>query len=244
MTSSMGTIVDSGKLQGTVLMLTWVAGSVDAVSYFGLGHVFTANMTGNTVLLGLALGHGEVVAAARSFVALLGYMAGAAAGTVIVSAQGDSQRSVRQAILAEGIVLLLFTLAWNIAGLGGHQKILTLLIALSALAMGIQSVAVRKLNLPGIVTTYITGTITSLVSGLAGRARRQLLSTEGAARNAGNWEGRLKLQAAVFVIYGLSAAASGIVQSRWPAAVSFSPLIAVALVLLNMSSAGGRKTSP
>ena len=34
--------------------LTVVSGLVDAVSYLGLGHVFTANMTGNVVLLGFA----------------------------------------------------------------------------------------------------------------------------------------------------------------------------------------------
>ena len=37
-----------------VLVLTWAASGVDAISYLGLGHVFTANMTGNAVLLGLA----------------------------------------------------------------------------------------------------------------------------------------------------------------------------------------------
>ena len=36
-------------------MLTAAAGYVDAVSYLALGRVFTANMTGNTVLLGLSL---------------------------------------------------------------------------------------------------------------------------------------------------------------------------------------------
>jgi uncharacterized membrane protein YoaK (UPF0700 family) len=41
-----------------LLALTWAAGSVDAISYLGLGHVFTAMMTGNTVLLGLALAQG------------------------------------------------------------------------------------------------------------------------------------------------------------------------------------------
>jgi uncharacterized membrane protein YoaK (UPF0700 family) len=49
-----------------VLLLACVAGSVDAVSYMSLGHVFTANMTGNTVLLGLALGQAESQAVARS----------------------------------------------------------------------------------------------------------------------------------------------------------------------------------
>ena len=38
-----------------VLVLTWAASGVDAISYLGLGHVFTANMTGNAVLLGLAV---------------------------------------------------------------------------------------------------------------------------------------------------------------------------------------------
>lgn len=47
-----------------LLVLTWAAGCVDAISYLGLNRVFTAMMTGNTVLLGLALGQGEIQAAA------------------------------------------------------------------------------------------------------------------------------------------------------------------------------------
>ena len=34
--------------------LTVVSGFVDAVSFLGLGHVFTANMTGNVALVGFA----------------------------------------------------------------------------------------------------------------------------------------------------------------------------------------------
>ena len=40
-------------------MLTAAAGSTDAISYLGLGRVFTANMTGNLVLLGVAIGQGQ-----------------------------------------------------------------------------------------------------------------------------------------------------------------------------------------
>jgi uncharacterized membrane protein YoaK (UPF0700 family) len=36
--------------------LTFVTGVIDAVSCLGLGHVFTANMTGNVVFLGFAIG--------------------------------------------------------------------------------------------------------------------------------------------------------------------------------------------
>jgi len=236
MTSRLDTAVPAAKLQATVLMLTWVAGSIDAVGYFGLGRVFTANMTGNTVLLGLALGHGEASAALRSILALLGYIAGAAAGDVIVGFDAeDISRSFRRAIFAEGTILVLFTAAWHVFGATGH--LVPLLIFLSAVAMGIQSAAVRKLKLPGIVTTYITGTITSLVSGLVGGVKRRLSRTEDVTGRA-DWEGRVKLQAAVFVIYGLSAAASGLIQSRWPAATNFSSLIAVGAVLLITLHAG------
>ena len=40
-----------------VLLLCMTSGIVDVIGYIGLGHVFTANMTGNIVLLGLAIGH-------------------------------------------------------------------------------------------------------------------------------------------------------------------------------------------
>ena len=66
-----------------LLILTWAAGAVDAVSYLGLGHVFTAMMTGNTVLLGLALAQGELLAAGRSILALLGFALGVTVGATI-----------------------------------------------------------------------------------------------------------------------------------------------------------------
>jgi uncharacterized membrane protein YoaK (UPF0700 family) len=39
---------------GLLLALAFAAGYIDALSYLGLSRVFTANMTGNTVLLGIA----------------------------------------------------------------------------------------------------------------------------------------------------------------------------------------------
>ena len=48
--------VRHGPLPLLLIVLTVVTGLVDAVSYLKLGHVFVANMTGNVVLLGLAVG--------------------------------------------------------------------------------------------------------------------------------------------------------------------------------------------
>ena len=75
-----------------VVLLSVAAGCVDAVSYLGLGHVFTANMTGNTVLLGLSLGQADWQAVLRSSMALLGFSIGVAVGTLI--AESDRDRHV------------------------------------------------------------------------------------------------------------------------------------------------------
>ena len=63
---TMWLLSDKGR-DTMILILAWAAGSLDAIGYLGLGHVFTANMTGNAVLLGLALGQGYGVAALPGF---------------------------------------------------------------------------------------------------------------------------------------------------------------------------------
>ncbi len=62
-----------------LLILAASAGSADGWSYFGLGHAFVANMTGNTVLLGIAVfqNHGDLLHPAIS---LACYAAGAVIG--------------------------------------------------------------------------------------------------------------------------------------------------------------------
>src|SRR2546422_5207730 len=63
-----------------LLGLTVVTGLVDAVSFLALGHVFTANMTGNVVFLGFAIAGAKDLSVARSSTALIAFMLGAALG--------------------------------------------------------------------------------------------------------------------------------------------------------------------
>ena len=63
-----------------LLLMTAATGIVDAVSYLGLGHVFTANMTGNIVLMGFRLGGASGISLSRSVIALVCFMLGAVAG--------------------------------------------------------------------------------------------------------------------------------------------------------------------
>jgi len=60
-----------------LLAMTAVTGVVDAVSFLAMGHVFTANMTGNIVLLGFALAGAAGLSVSRSSVALIAFLAGA-----------------------------------------------------------------------------------------------------------------------------------------------------------------------
>ena len=50
------TVDDQTPLVRALIGLTVVTGLVDAISFLGLGHIFTANMTGNLVFLGFAAG--------------------------------------------------------------------------------------------------------------------------------------------------------------------------------------------
>src|ERR1700731_4555411 len=75
-----------------LLGMTAVTGLVDAVSYLSLGRVFTANMTGNIVLLAFATAHVSGLSIARSLTALLAFLAaGALGGRLMARESGDSQ---------------------------------------------------------------------------------------------------------------------------------------------------------
>ncbi|MBN2427167.1 MAG: DUF1275 domain-containing protein [Deltaproteobacteria bacterium] len=153
--------------QSMLLILTLAAGGMDSISYLGLGEVFTAMMTGNTVLFGLSVGQGEYLAALRGVVALAGFALGVAAGTVIVDCRPKNKDwpvTVTWALVLEVVLLVFFVLLWHLSGGERSGGLRYGMITVSAMAMGIQSAAARCLGVPGITTTYITGTLTTLMA--------------------------------------------------------------------------------
>jgi uncharacterized membrane protein YoaK (UPF0700 family) len=157
-----------------LLGLTAVTGLVDAASVLGLGRVFTANMTGNVVFLGFAVAGAPGLSFARSFVALMAFVVGAAIGGRV--ARGiDSERAVRSTTLAFGAEAALLLAATGVAlGAGSDLSSLSVrlyaAIVLTGLAMGIRNAVVRKLAVADATTTVLTLTITGLAadSSLAG----------------------------------------------------------------------------
>jgi len=169
-----------------LLAMTMVTGLVDAVSFLSLGRVFTANMTGNIVLLAFAAAHVPGLSIARSLTALLAFLVGAILGGRVMARPGvDSQiRFAAQAFLIE----VTFLFAASFCAIGYRGDLLEdsfqpfALIALTALAMGTRNAAVRKLAIPDLTTTVLTLTITgigadsSIANGNNPRLARRLAS--------------------------------------------------------------------
>jgi ABC-type hemin transport system ATPase subunit len=63
--------------------LSFASGSTDVLSFVGLTGVLTSAMTGNTAILGLALGQAQLPTASRTFDALAAFLCGVAAGTLL-----------------------------------------------------------------------------------------------------------------------------------------------------------------
>src|SRR6266704_924065 len=148
-----------------LLGMTMVTGLVDAVSFLSLGRVFTANMTGNIVLLAFAAAHVPGLSIARSLTALLTFLVGAIlGGGIMARASADAQiQFAAQAFLLE----VAFLFAASLCAIGYTGRLLEdsfQTFALMALAMGTRTAAVRKLAIPDLTTTVLTLTITGIAA--------------------------------------------------------------------------------
>lgn len=233
--------VDVPRSQDAMLTsLSLAAGCVDAVGYLGLGQVFVANMTGNTVLLGLAIGQADGRDVLQSGTALGGFVLGVAVGAAIVE-RGPERAIWTPAVTAafglEFVVLGAFAAGWLLDGSEPSGVAVYPLIVLSALAMGVQSAAVRRLQVAGVSTTYITGTLTSLTvrmvrwirSASPERAEDRFTLTDPSERG-------LPLTADVWLAYGVGAVVGGAAELLWQPAALLLPTAAVAAVVVLMAA--------
>ncbi|MGE3269034.1 MAG: YoaK family protein [Chloroflexota bacterium] len=221
----------------TLIMLTGVGGFIDAVSYLGLGRVFTAAMTGNSILLALAVVQLDGGSALRSSIALIGFVCGVAMGEA-VSGRAEARPGWPSAVGA-GLGLEVFVLAaaawgWHVAGPQQTGLQQHLLIALSAAAMGIQSVTARQLGVAAVTTTYVTGTVTSLTSGAVTWLRRPEPGRRQSAEQAATRSDSAvvhgpALPALAWAVYVVGALAGGLVVLTAP---SLAPLPALAVLAL------------
>jgi uncharacterized membrane protein YoaK (UPF0700 family) len=156
---------DDLLLNGSLLVLTFSTGLVDAVSYLALGHVFTANMTGNVVFMAFALTGAPGHSIARSAIALLSALIGGAlAGHMdkrIVWKRRNIWLSASFAI--EAIFLTIaFCVAWFSRGQPIQALTVDSLIVLTGFGMGVRNGTVHRLAVPDLNTTVLTLTVAGL----------------------------------------------------------------------------------
>lgn len=222
-----------------MLLFTWTAGSVDAITYLR-AHVFTANMTGNSVLLSLAVSQREGAATVRALIALVAFVIGVMLGAIVAGEGGDRVKTftaVRREVWFEAAVLLLFAIACVHPPTAAIHYTVVLVIFTSGIAMGMQSAAVKRLSLPGVATTYITGTITSLFSGIVhnwvarkSRATHRLPEDVSAHPSQPSMRHSVALQAQVYLSYTIAALAAGVLHNYWPSAVAILPVLAITAI--------------
>ena len=163
------------------IALTFGSGATDVASFTRLGGVFTSVMTGNIVLGGLAVAQRSLSLASHTAVSIAGYIAGVAGGTWIAHgfkragpakpADDEGRASVlparvNRSLFAELVLLAGFAVGWEITGASPAGWAQFCLLAVTAAAMGVQASAVNEMGLTNVSTTFLTGTLTGLVSSL------------------------------------------------------------------------------
>jgi uncharacterized membrane protein YoaK (UPF0700 family) len=203
-----------------LLLLAFTSGAIDAVGLVALGGVFTSVMTGNMIFLGAGLATGNHGSALRAFMAICAFMAGALLGARIAGSPRTADpwwpRHVSVALGVELLVLLGFSVAWWVSDSEPGTRVQLALLIADAIALGIQSSAVVRFGIRGLSTTYMTGTLTSVMSALA------------AGRHPSNWVSSAQILVSVVCGGGVAA----VVHSHAPAAVPIVQAGPVLLVLL------------
>ncbi|WP_245885817.1 YoaK family protein [Kineococcus rhizosphaerae] len=189
-----------------MLVLTFSTGIVDAVGYLGLDRVFTANMTGNVVILGMALTGSQDLPIVGPVLALLGFLGGAAlVGRVLRRAATGWTTASSVVFALVGVVLGALAVVTSL--LDGvpvepgtsPPPAAVLVTTVLGLAMGGQAAAARRLGVKDVTTVVVTSTLT----GLAADSRL-------AGGTGDGW--RRRLGAVVLILAG---AAVGAALLRW-----------------------------
>ncbi len=183
-----------------VLGLTaFTAGTVDILTFARMGGILASAMTGNLAFLGYFLSRFAFAAAFGSFLALCGFVAGSAIGTLI--SRGRAQpTALKRLLITEAALLVIAVIVWFTTP---HLKETTagdIVIACLSLSMGLQSITGKRVNLSNIPTVVFTSTLTNIVMGvIETMAEKRSQLTKDTTR-----------QVASFMLYFVGALAAGL----------------------------------
>jgi len=217
-----------GRREHLVVLLTFTSGSVDAIGFVALGGAFTSVMTGNLVLTGIGAARGDWPLLGRAAAAIVAYILGCAVGARVAGPATTVNAywppTVTRTLSVEFALLLVFAGGWWLRSGHPNGAAALPLLTVNAAALGVQSAAIQRFGVPSLSTTYLTGTLTTLVVRLANRQPHADL--------------RLYGQLLVALIGGAAAGTVLALNAPW-----WTPALPL-LCLLTVVVAGRRLTAP
>jgi uncharacterized membrane protein YoaK (UPF0700 family) len=183
-------------------------------------------MTGNTVLVGISVLAQERPQLLHRSIALASFLAGVTMAALLLSRrpEADESTELRRGLALEALLLAAFCIFWVLDATNAFRCAPALLVT-GACALGVQSVAVRRLKISGVVTTFITGTMTTAV----------VEAVSGSGNDKEKSAGGPSLLATIFVTYIGAAATGGVLFHFAPTAACFPPAAAVAAAGVRVS---------
>jgi uncharacterized membrane protein YoaK (UPF0700 family) len=146
--------------------LSALAGYVDGIGYLHLGGLFVSFMSGNSTRMGVSLAAADWWNAAGALGLIVLFVAGAAAGSLIVLGRGTNRQPLL--LLVEAALLAVAALSYML----GHSPFA---VAAIVLAMGLENAVFQIEGGAGLGLTYVTGALVKvgqlLAAALTGGAR-------------------------------------------------------------------------
>ncbi len=143
------------KTLGSCVVLA--AGYLDGYGLLVLG-TYVSFMSGNTTMTGLEVGQGNFVAALAPAIAIAAFVAGSAAGNVIIHLR--RQHAPRLVFI---LIAALLTAVVVVGNQGGYAKVN---VALLSLAMGMVNPMLPTIGAEAVSLTFMTGTLSRIGSHL------------------------------------------------------------------------------
>jgi uncharacterized membrane protein YoaK (UPF0700 family) len=215
-----------------LVVLTMSSGAVDAISFIGLGRVFTAFMSGNLVYLGMGIANAGGPGFIRAMVSLAAFAVGAfLAARILEPSMGSRALWSPRVSITLGVASLsqaAFLAVWLATAGHSQHGAVEILVALSAFAMGLQTGAVLSLGVTGVFTTAATATLLYLVTDVADwslPAENRVAVERARAK-------QLERRRVAAVLAGLIAGAAGASAMLMGGARNYAPLVPLVLTAL------------
>jgi uncharacterized membrane protein YoaK (UPF0700 family) len=136
-------------------VLAFIAGQVNAVGYLGFRHESISNMTGNTSLLGIALGQGDAGGTMHWALAIAAFVLGTMlSGMIVQQSTLKLGRRYGVALVLESLLLFAAVPLLDTSHSAG--------LYLASVGMGLQNGMVSAYSGAVIRTTHVTGIFTDL----------------------------------------------------------------------------------